>query len=362
SLRAPSLPSGKGQQAEQTARKYPLFQELASVKQEIQDDFSKARLGLRKIAGRVDGDRTAAAIKRAKKAVPAPEPRPVSAQEASMTAQISALPGDSPAAAASARAVSPETRESGRPGVNPFQVVTALILCAVVVLAFSLGRPPRGQAAFPLPHTQAAGLCLAPEGSRLFFLDPQRQLLFTVSSPGGMVRSVEGFPAGAARALAFDGEFFWSVGDKGIVKHKAGGRYSALETYPEAGSGVSALFWDGKYLWAGGAPGGQLNRYLPGGSLAPAGSYAMPAVGSPGISISGETLFTLDTAAGKLCAYKLGGAMEPFEEAGLAAFLPRKGRVAGFAMDNTYLWLITENPAELRRVNLSRLKFVVNKP
>ena len=49
--------------------------------------------------------------------------------------------------------------------------------------------------------------------------------------------------------------------------------------------------------------------------------------------------------------------MEPFKEAALAAFLPREGRVAGFAIDKTCLWLTTKNPAKLRRVNLSRLKF-----
>lgn len=368
SLRRPVPPSPPGPGTQQPVpsstpgpgmRKYAVLQELFSLKQEIQDEFSKAQLKLRDIAERLDDNKPpSAADADSGSGVNSSPPFAAPGQKTSVGGEGGpegiSYEKENPPAPSFGNAGTPAIHDENRPGRH-FRVLAAVAVCAVAFTFLKSGFNSGTDDVFPMPHTRAAGLCLG-SGERLFFADPQRQLLFTVSAQDGQVKTVQGFHVVALTGLAFDGISFWSAGSGGIARHEAPGRYQPARSYPEAGSAIAALDWDGKYLWTAG-PGSPLMRYLPGERLIPSGSYTAPAAMSAGFHVAGENLYILDPSSARLRRYKIGAGIGPGSEAALGPFIPGKCRLAGFALDKSDLWLITENPPELRRIKLKRLRF-----
>lgn len=338
-LRAPALPEVPEAVQPEAGRKYPVFQELAAMGQEIQDEFSRGQLELADIKVRLEAEflslsggtsavKPAAADEQAGLITPG-------AEQAAPTAVKGEI---RVTAAAAVPAAGP------RPRLLP-ALVLAGVLCAAAALFFNFYGGP--VSVFPLPPTRAAGLCLDPEGRRVFFADPQRQLLFTVSAADGRVASVQSFPAAGLKALAYDGSVFWSSDGKALARHGQAGGYAALGTY--TGGGGALLGWDGGKLWAAGAD-GKLVSYAAGDPPVRDGEYPMPAGRAAGMSVADGKLRLFFPESGKIVVYKIGSRPELLEELDLKRLLPA-GEAAGFAMSGGQAWFVTETPPQLLRIN-----------
>lgn len=358
-LRRPELPQVPGELPENLARKYPVFQELAAARQEIQDEFSKWQVGFEDVKNRI-GDESAAVSK------DGPGKTPEQAATGSLAAHRAAAEPPAAQAAPGPRSAQNTTGQDSTSqlplpgdraaaGSRPF---TSYIFLAAAVCAAAFGsfRFFGGFAESPisLPPTRAAGLCLDRDSRHIFFADPQRQLLFTVSVTEKRVKSMQSFPAQGLKGLAFDGTSFWSTDGTSIFRHGLAGSYAVLGVN-KAGPEVSSLSWDGENLWAASA-GGRLTCYSARESLTQEAVYPLPDGRTAGISVSDGKLWLLDPESGKLSAYKLGVKPELLNEADIKSLLP-VGAISGFSVAGEHLWVITAEPAELAPINLKSLKF-----
>ncbi|HBA60932.1 MAG TPA: hypothetical protein DCZ92_08945 [Elusimicrobia bacterium] len=332
------------------ASKHTAFQELTAMKQGVHDEFLQGKLKLGEIQGRIKED-IAALTGESPEHFTFPTPRDTQPGPQPRTAPLpaAAIPGPVHPAAGPAPAGAVKQGTWRRTAI-----ISTLVFCAVLFVSLKFFARNRAASHFQLPPTRAAGLCLAPDGGRVFFSDPQRQLLFEISASDGQVISAESFPASGMTGLAFDGSLFWSSDGAAIYGHKANGGYAVDEVHKA--SGAALLCWDGGYLWSA-APGGILRRYSIGKPLAENEAYPMPPGRTVGISVAGGTLWLFDPGSGTLSGYKLSARPEPTQTADLKAWLPRKGNVSGFTLRGNYVWLVTENPAELLRIALTHVKF-----
>lgn len=358
-LRRPELPQVPGELPENLARKYPVFQELAAARQEIQDEFSKWQVGFEDVKTRLGDD-----LAPVPKSGPAKTPEqagarsPAEHRDAAKPPAAQAAPGSRSAQNTSGQDVSsplPLPGDVADAGSRPFPSFVFLA-AAVCAAAFGFFRFFGGSAESPitLPPTRAAGLCLDRDGKHVFFADPQRQLLFSVSVPEKRVKSMQSFPAQGLKGLAFDGTSFWSTDGTSIFRHGLAGSYAVLGVN-KAGPEISSLCWDGKNLWAASA-GGKLTRYAAGDALVQEAVYPLPEGRTAGISVSDGKLWLLDPESGKLSAYKLGVKPEFLDAADIKSKLPA-GAISGFSVSGDHLWVITAEPAELARINLRSMKF-----
>jgi hypothetical protein len=318
---------------EQQARKYPVFQELAAMKQEIHDEFSKGRLALEDIRLRAESELEALAGGRAPAAAPVPQPP---RKPAPLNIERPQPEGTAVVTAAGRRA--------------PWGLILAAAALALAAALF-MRYESSGPAAFiQLPPTRAAGLCAAPDGRTLYFADPQRQLLFSLAVPDGRVISVQAFHSPDLKALAYDGASFWSSDGKAVYRHGPEAGYPAAAAYKQA-AGAGYLCSDGKSLWAAGEKGG-LARYSAGAALSTQAVYSLPDEHITGLSCGGGNLTAFQPESGRLLYYKAGDIGRPEAGPDLRRWLPRKGEVAGFALAGGYAWFVTENPPQLVRIDL----------
>lgn len=334
----PARPAGRTE-----PRKDDSFRELLAMKGEIKDSFSRARLGLRRLSDRLEDFGPHGAGPREPGPRPAPPP-----------AVLPPAPPPPPPPPPFS-GCEPERRARGeKPRYALLALLTAALALAGAYFLPMLGRPP--VAAYPLPHQRAVGLCRG-YGGRLFFADPQRRLLFTLSDADGQVRNAQPFPVQSLAGLVFDGNYFWSSGIRGIARHEASGQLLASKSFPEAGSAAGPLAWDGKYLWSASPGQGRMVKYLPGELLFLSGNYPLPPSLAAGFCAEGEALYAIEQYPPRLCSYRPDPDMRLTAAAPLGRFLPPGARVSAFTLDKDYLWLITETPQELRRVRREDLAF-----
>jgi len=337
-LKRPQLPPVPPAPPE--GRKYTLFQELTALRQEIQDAFSSCQLELADMKGRIDPD-----VK------PGPSLPPPRAPEPAAPAQTA------PAAPEQAQVPAPDPEYSDENGPEPaarstLVPVAAAVLLLAVAAVFSVYRHYTGAlwAAFPLPGAHAVGLCADPSGGALYFADPERQLLFSVSNDRGQVLWVKGFPAAGLRSLAFDGSGFWSSDGKALYRHEAAAGYEAVKKYQTDGS-ADFLCWDGAALYGLSSEGAF--TVFSGGRSAEIGRLGL----RPAAVSCGEGRLWLLGQDGRLREYDLsGGSPAPLRHADIARYMP-EGLTDGLTVQGEALWLSGGRPPELRKVEISKLKF-----
>jgi len=324
--------------AAEPARKYEALQELAAERQETLDLFSDLQLELLELKNRAGAEPPAAV----------PQALSAGAAEAAEPPAITrSMPR--PAGIPPARPAAPQSGGSR----SRLTLLLAAAAACVGVLSLFILFGSGDEDSFSLPPSSAAGLCLSGGADSLYFVDPQRQLLITVSIAERRVRAMHSFAGEKAKGLAFDGERFWSTDGRNIYRHAASAGYPVLDVY-SAGRPVHAICWDGGSLWAA-ADDGKLVNYGGFEKQSRETVYNMPAGGAAGIYVDEGKLWLLDPGTGLLRAYLLDGGMKKTVQVSIKSMLP-KGRLAGFAVSGGYVWVITDSPAELRRIKLEEPK------
>lgn len=354
-LARPELPAGPAT-APPLPGRHPELQEIAALKQGASDDLSQGLLGLQELRARLDSDLAAlgplapdpvsenGAGPRgaAWPAAPAQSAVPPRAEEAGPAAP--GTPGKTPAAAKA---------PAGGGGRFAWRLALAAAFLAGSALFLYKTFSRNTRSGFSLPPTAAAGLCLDGPGARAYFTDPRRQLLLTVSVTGRRVEAQQPFRAGDLKALAFDDTRFWATDGVTIRSYRLGSATPSDKGF-KAGPGVYALSWSGGDLWAA-SNGGRLARYPAGEGPEPAAVFRIPEGAGRWVSVSGDRLWTLDADNGVLSAYTLSASPEPAGSAVVRDSLPL-APVAGFAVRGNAAWVVTQDPAELVRLDLAGVK------
>ncbi len=225
---------------------------------------------------------------------------------------------------------------------------------AAVLLRGARGQPQAVSSA-PLPYTETAGLVL--DGERLLSIDRKRQLLFAFSADRLGVRSVQHFPVAGASGLALGRDSLWSTeSESGIItQHAMDWKHTIQKTYANPDRSPTAVYWDGQFLWVYQVKSEVLFQCSVGDSLVPQRQYTLPGIVPTGLYVSGGMLWTYDLHTRRLFRFRLGVLASPLDSADLDRWLPPRSLVTGFAVGPSHLYVVTDAPPELHRVELKRL-------
>lgn len=340
-LRTPNLPAAAPELPPAGPLKYPVLQELAAERQAVKDAFSKLQIELREIKHRAGAEVPAGGRAETEK-LPR-QPVEAGAVKPKAAPPVPAVPV-TPAGAASA----PVSPGSAAP---KYAVPAALAAVCAAVLGLGLFLS-RDNASFTLPPAAAAGICLDKKAENVFFVDPLRQLLISVSAAEKRVKSMHSFQAPGLKALACDGDAFWSSDGKNIYSHASSGAYAVTGSY-KAPRALRSLCLDGGKLWAA-SEDGKLLGYRAGQAAATDAVYDIPAPLSSVVTVSDGKLWALDPETGVLRIFSVSGGIKKVAETNIKSMLPR-GRLAGIGASGGFVWLLTANPAELSRVSVKEM-------
>lgn len=240
-------------------------------------------------------------------------------------------------------------------------------LAAVLAAAAALGVLFWGQARwrgldaerthrfFPLPLAGAAAL--AEGGGRLHALDPKRGLLITIRLESGAptISMIRKLPNPAAAGLAAGSGVLWTSESRGLLRrHELDKELTIAQTFANPESLLGALHWDGRSLWAADSRTETLFEFTPGSSLVPAGQYTLAGLLPTGLRVSGRVLWVLDGLSRKIQRFSLGGILSSEGSADLSPWLKPGSRATGFIVSEEWVWLLSENPAGLHRLDSRR--------
>lgn len=331
----------------------PLWEELLAQERLIIDDFAKERLALRDLRERTEKMLGGAA---------APPPLPAAPPRLPEEPPASPAPIPPPRVPAPAPVTEPAAALRFRLDSAMFahwrvaaMVIVALLLALVMLQWRPWSDPLRG--VFPLPYSGAAGLCADPKTGLLYTTDPARQLLFPISPDNGQLKTPQRFPAPGLKGLACGSDgHFWSSDGEALYRHNPANQNTVGKKYSIPGLRPGALYWDGRTLWAADPGRSTVDRFLPGEGFSSVGSFRVDGKLPAGIASARELLWVLDAVDMKVHRYPVSGGAAA-DSLALEPLLPRGSRPSGLALAGEEMWLMTDNPAELRCFTIDGLRF-----
>ncbi|MBI4655953.1 MAG: hypothetical protein HY746_04295 [Elusimicrobia bacterium] len=242
--------------------------------------------------------------------------------------------------------------------ISGFWKITGLILIVTAVAAAVIwhqrNSAEKFHRVFPLSYSRTAGLAV--KYPYVFSIDPQRQLIFTIYQENGGIKSVKKFPNQNPTGLSFGDDHIWSSDGVNVYQHDMNSDYSVRRKFTNPGHNPGGLCWDSGFLWIGDSKTATISKYAAGSSLDLIKQYALPGIMPSDFYVSGDILWIPEPAGGKIIRYRAGPSLNKVDSIELSSWLSAGSRIAGFAAEESLLWVVTENPAELHRFDLKHLQ------
>ena len=260
----------------------------------------------------------------------------------------------------------PLPRAPQRPAPPPepratWAIVAVSVLLAVLaggswyaVQAYNGWRLQRAHRVQPLSFGHAA--LLAVKGDRVDTIDMKRGLLFTLDARGLSTRAIHKFSDGEPGGLAWGKDCLWTTlpAEGRVLQRDAapGARVRRVFELPQ--TRPTSIAWDGREVWVFDALARRLRQYTIGDTLAPVRDWALE--GEPaGLHVADDLVWVAEASTRRIVRYRAGPELELFDTLDLGRWLPATSRVAGFAVDAGVLWVLTESPSEIHRLELGAL-------
>ncbi|MBI4347812.1 MAG: hypothetical protein HY553_13230 [Elusimicrobia bacterium] len=250
----------------------------------------------------------------------------------------------------------PKPPEPPRPPVwipSP-KVMAAVTALTAAVAAYAFGvRPPAKISSTVLAMDRAVGLVR--QGDRLLTLDPLRELLVSLGPDGEALGVSRLGERDAIDFVAADDGFWTSAAGGRIVLRGSEPGYPVKKAFANPGRSPQALAWDGILLWVSDPVAGSVYQYAPRAELAPIRELPLPGLSPVALHRDRGLLWILDGPTRSIRRYRVGPLPAPVDELALDPWLPPQARVAGMAVSDESLWILTQSPVTLHRFKLSRL-------
>jgi hypothetical protein len=237
--------------------------------------------------------------------------------------------------------------------------VAALALAAAWLCLALRPRGPSTAATrtFPLPFAPVTALTL--RNGEIFAIDGERHLLVRLDGADGRLKGARSFTGPVEGGLAWGKGFFWSADPAGgaLYQHNNDFDSSLRRVYRIQGRNASAVYWEGSSLWLADSAAGTVTKYAVGDDASPLARYPLPGLRPAGIMVAKNLLWVCDAKSRTVYRFSLGKTLGALDRLDLDSRLPQGAAVTGFAADNSYLWVATAEPAEVRRIPWKDLKW-----
>ncbi|PHQ70034.1 MAG: hypothetical protein COB97_05935, partial [Paracoccus sp.] len=129
-------------------------------------------------------------------------------------------------------------------------------------------------------------------------------------------------------------------------------------SFPTAGSKPSAIHSDGKFIWVADSADQRVSRYsVDGKKLNRITDHAIIETDPIAIQRHGRDLWILDGKTLDVGRYRVGSDLKRTGSVNLTTVMPKDAMIRGFVIDGKYLWVLTQGPTYMYRIDLRRLKF-----
>lgn len=282
---------------------------------------------------------------------------------AERTPPPASMPAPAPAPAPAARRPAPAPRpDEDDPAPREGYSLGAWLAAALVAalagggwVAVKSVQRKNSHRAHALPLESAVGL--ARRGIVLYSYDRAKARMAAIDSTTGGVISLKRFPNASASGLAASPDKLWSADANGFLyEHALTDDYAVRRTFANPNRRPSALHWDGSRLWIADARTNTLYEYTVGSSLVPARQFTLPPGMTPvGLHVANGLVWVLDANSRAIYRYRVRALLEPVDSVSLQARIAAPRRPAGFVVDDRALWITTDGPPELHRLELRSL-------
>ncbi len=208
----------------------------------------------------------------------------------------------------------------------------------------------------PIPYAHTLGPIVNKKG--LFILDWFRRSIYLHENSSNLtIKSVESVINNMATGIAMSEKALWTIDalDRKILTHTLTVDHQITAGIPTPGSKPVGLYWDGLDLWSADASERALYRHRGTELEDIRDTFPLPEMGMTAFTFYKSRLWILDGKSRLIGAYRL---QKPLLQLGMFDLDPfvKGATPTGFAFESGKILVVTENPALLIRIPISRLR------
>ncbi len=208
----------------------------------------------------------------------------------------------------------------------------------------------------PLPYARAGAVAVF--DGKIYIADWLRKSLYVhAAKRGAPILAVESLPAGLSTGLIVDAEGIWTSDGitSEIVRHAKTPDHSPVSKFPAPGNRPAGLAEDRGSLWTASAEADKLFRVRGDDPSEVLEKFSLPGVNITALQLKDRRLWVLDGKSREVDVFRVQKDLKPLATLDLDPFL-HGGTPTGLALQGSYAWIITENPAAILRIPLRSLK------
>jgi hypothetical protein len=199
-------------------------------------------------------------------------------------------------------------------------------------------------------------------GSEIIFIERDDHMLVSLNSSREPVRIDTPFPNLSPSSIAESIYGIWSVDSESrkIRLH----RHDTMivrQSFDAPGDMPHGLHWDGQHLWTTDVSKDAARRVYRHSfdttRLAVLASFSVKEKNPIAVHRDRSMLWVLDGTTLRVGRYRIGSSLQYLGSADLGSLIPEGKRVTGFAADIDSVWVLTQNPSRLHRIDKRRLSF-----
>lgn len=209
----------------------------------------------------------------------------------------------------------------------------------------------------PFPAQWPRGLIV--KGFYMATVDRRSGKLVVIDPNKSPARKKYIFPNFSAEGITSNGSDFWSIDStlKKIYLHD-NKNFLLRASFPSAGITPSAIHSDGNFIWVSDTAAKQVSRYsFDGKNLNLIASHPIIEADPIALHRHGRDLWILDGRTLIIGRYRVGSDLKRTGSANLTTVVPKDAMIRGFVIDGKYLWVLTQGPTYLHRIDLRKLQF-----
>lgn len=208
----------------------------------------------------------------------------------------------------------------------------------------------------PLPYAHTLGPILSDD--KMYIVDWFRKALYIHDRKKGFpILSVENLPNSLSTGIAMDGKAIWTLDSLNhkLVKHSITSDHQVQASFTTPGPAPSGLYFDGTDFWSADTQTQKLYRHRGNEVEDIRDEYPLPEGYVTALALRNNRVWLLDGKSREISVHRL---QKPLKSVGIFDLDPflEGATPTGFFVADKDVWIVTENPASVRKVSISKLE------